>query len=142
MSLDIDITYILVLALFLVPLLVLNALVFKPFMKLFEERHEQLEGAEKRIKDLIKEVEAQAETFRAKIKVATNQGIEARNKIRSQAQDEMNAALEAERNKVGERVAAALSEVEQKRQESMSNVRSEAQKLAEITAAKLLGRSI
>ena len=48
MSLDLDVTYIIVLALFLVPVVFLNGIVFKPFMALFEERHERLEGAVER----------------------------------------------------------------------------------------------
>ena len=61
MTLDLDITYIIVLALFLMPVVILNGLVFRPFLKIFEERHEQLEGAIERAERMLAESEDEAQ---------------------------------------------------------------------------------
>jgi F0F1-type ATP synthase membrane subunit b/b' len=140
LALDLDVTYLFVLALFLVPLVVLNSLVFGPFLKLFAERHEQLEGALIRAENMLAEAEHRAKTFEEKIQIATVKGIEARNKLRTIASKEMNDRLEAERVKVGKKVEEALAELKHKRLEALADAHVEATRLAEMTAQKLLGR--
>ena len=142
MSLDINVTYILVLALFLVPVLLLNGIVFRPFLKLFEERHEQLEGAVKRAEEMLDQAEDRARTFESKIQVATQKGIEARNRIRALAATDMNARLEQERQSLAKRTEQALAELDKKRREALADVMVEAERIAHETASKLLGRGV
>jgi F-type H+-transporting ATPase subunit b len=142
MSLDINITYILVLALFLVPVLLLNGIVFRPFLKLFEERHEQLEGAVKRAEEMLDQAEDRARTFESKIQVATQKGIEARNRIRGDAANEMNARVEKERQALAKKTEQALAELDKKRREALADVMVEAERIAHQTASKLLGRGV
>ncbi|MEM7676182.1 MAG: ATP synthase F0 subunit B [Myxococcota bacterium] len=142
MSLDLNVTLVIVLALFLVPVLFLNLLVFKPFLKLFDERHERLEGSVKRAEEMLERAEEQARTFSERIKVATAKGLEVRNEMRSKAQAQMNAKLEAERGKLAQKLTGALKELEGKRTKAMGDIKGEAQKIAEATASKLLGRAL
>lgn len=142
MSLDLDITYILVLALFLVPLLVLNGIVFRPFMALFAERHERLEGAVDRAEDMLEEAHAEAKTFDERIKAAAAQGLEVRGKIRSETSEAMNQRLDEEKGKIHAKLEEALALLDKKRREALADVHVEAENIAEATAAKLLGRSI
>jgi F-type H+-transporting ATPase subunit b len=142
MSLDINITYILVLALFLIPLLVLNGFVFRPFLKLFEERHEQLEGAVKRAEVMLDQAEERARTFESKIQVATQRGIEARNRIRAEATKEMNARLDQERAALAKKTEKSLVELDSKRRAALADVMVEAERIAHATASKLLGRGV
>ena len=142
MSLDANVTYVFVLALFAVTAVFLNALVFKPFLQLFEERHERLEGSVKRAEAMLERAEEQAKTFADRMKVATAKGLEARNEIRSKAQAEMNGRLEQERTQLADKLAAAMKDLEQKRTEALGDIEAQAQQIAEMTAAKLLGRSL
>lgn len=142
LELDLDVTYLLVLALFLLPLLILNGLIFAPFLKLFAERHDRLEGALLRAEDMLSRSEARAKSFEEKIQVATARGMDARNKIRAEAAAEMNVRIEAEKVKIAERVEHALSELKTKRLEALADATVEATRLAELTAAKLLGRGV
>ena len=142
LALDLDVTYLFVLALFLVPLLILNGLLFGPFLKLFEERHEQLQGALARAEAMLSEAEERAQAFEKKIQIATQRGIDARNRIRQSAAEEMNARIEGERQKLGKHLEAALIDVKHKRLEALADAHVEASRLAEITAAKLLGRGV
>lgn len=142
LALDLDITYILVLALLLLPLLVLNTFVFGPFMKLFEQRHERLQGALERAGKRLEEAERKALSFEEKIQVASARGLEVRNKIRAQAQSEMNARVDAEKQRMAARLDAALVEIAAARTAALTQVDADARRLAEMTAAKLLGRGI
>ena len=142
LTLDLDVTFIIVLGLFLVPLLILNFLVFKPFTKLFEERYDRLDGAVERANDMVETAEAQAKTFEERIKVATARGIDKRNELRAQTQAEVNAKVEAEKAKIATSLEGSMAELEKKRREALADVYVEAEKIAELTAAKLLGRGI
>jgi F-type H+-transporting ATPase subunit b len=140
LELDLDVTYLFVLALFLVPLLILNGLLFGPFLKLFAERHEQLEGTVNRAEAMLAEAEHRAKAFEEKIQIATVKGIDARNRIRGEATKEMTARIEKERVKIAERVEASLAELKTKRREALADAHVEATRLAELAAQKLLGR--
>ncbi|MEQ9497374.1 MAG: ATP synthase F0 subunit B [Deltaproteobacteria bacterium] len=142
MSLDLNVTYILVLVLFLIPLVFLNAILFKPFLKLFEERHERLEGAVVRAEGMLAQAEERAETFNEKIKVATARGIEKRNEIRATARAEMDARIDEEKKVLAGKLESALGEIEKKRREAHADIIVEAEKIAELTASKLLGRNV
>lgn len=142
LTLDLDITYILVLALLLVPLVILNGLVFKPFLKLFEQRHEQLQGALERANEKLENAEEKAKAFEAKIQVATARGLDARNAIRAEAQKQMNARIEEERQRLAKKLEGALGEIDTAKRAARDQVTAESAVLAEVTAAKLLGRRI
>lgn len=142
LKLDLDITYILVLALLLIPLLVLNLFVFGPFMKLFEERHERLEGALERAAQRLEEAEHKAAAFEEKIQVASARGLEVRNRIRAEAQREMNARVEDEKSRLAARLEKALAEINAARLSALSQMENDSKRLAETTATKLLGRGI
>jgi len=142
MELDLDITYILVLALFLVPVLLLNALVFRPFLRLFEERHDKLEGAVERAHQMIGEAEERADAFKKQIREASRQGEERRNAIRKEARERMESRIEDEKKLLQEKLSGALADLETKRKDALSKIEVEADRLAEQTASKLLGRSL
>ncbi len=142
LTLDLDITYILVLALLLIPLLVLNLFVFGPFMKLFEERHERLEGALERAAQRLEEAEHKAAAFEEKIQVASSRGLEVRNRIRAEAQREMSARVDEEKSRLAVKLEKALAEINTARLAALTQMESDSKRLAETTATKLLGRGI
>lgn len=142
LTLDLDVTYILILVLFILPFVILNGIVFGPFMKLFQERHEKLEGALVRAEARLDEAESKAKAFEEKIKVASSRGVAARDKIRAEAQANMAKRLEEEKKRMAEKLAAALQEVEAAKAAGLAQVGVESKKLAEATAAKLLGRQV
>ena len=142
MTLDLDVTYVLVLALFLVPLLMLNALVFKPFLEMFEARHERLEGALERASRALDQAAQEERSFKEKIGDATREGIERRNALRIEAETRMRARVASERAKIQGRLEGALDALRQDRADARARMQQEAERIAELTATKLLGRSL
>jgi F-type H+-transporting ATPase subunit b len=141
MTLDLDITYVIVLALFLLPLAILNGIVIRPFLRLFEERHEKLEGAIDRAEDMLEEAERRAATFEERIKVATEKGIDARARIRSEAIDAMNARIAEERERMQKKLDEALEGIARERDAALAGIGKEAEGMADTMAKKLLGRA-
>ena len=142
MSIDIDATYIIVLVMFLVPLLILTGIVFGPFMKLFAERHEKLEGALARSEKMIEQAEVKAKAFEEQMKSATAKGIDIRNKVRAVAMTKMNHKIEASRAELQVKLEKSKFELDASRRQAMADVHVEAEKMAELTAQKMLGRSL
>lgn len=141
MTLDLDFTYIVVLASFLVPLLILNGIVIGPFLRLFEERHEKLEGALDRAEEKLEQAARSAATFDERMKVATDAGLEKRAAVRAEATAKMNARIEEERLKVQAKLKSALEQIQSQREQAMGDINAQAEQLAEATANKLLGRT-
>ncbi|MBK8012350.1 MAG: hypothetical protein IPK13_13455 [Deltaproteobacteria bacterium] len=142
MTLDLDVTYIFVLALLAVPLILLNHLVFRPFMALFAERHERLEGAFGRAESLLVKAEQRAQDFSDRIQVATSEGIAARTRIRSEATEAMTRRVDEERQRLRDKVEAAVKEIEASAEAALVRAHEDAQRLAQQTAEKMLGRRI
>jgi F-type H+-transporting ATPase subunit b len=142
MELDLDITYVFVIALFLLPLILLNFLVFRPFLKVFEERHDKLEGAMERADEMLEEAERKAEEFQDQIRAATKEGVDRRNEIRQAATDAMNRRIDEERKRLADKLKGAVSDLDGRRTEAMQDIDRHAQRLADQTTSKLLGRSI
>jgi len=141
-ELDLDITYVFAIALFLVPLLLLNFIVFRPFLAVFEERHDKLEGAVERADAMLAEAEEKAEAFNERIKEASRQGAERRDRSRREATERMNEQLQAERQRLTSKLEGAVAELETAREKAMSTVNEQAKTLAEETAARILGRKV
>ena len=142
MTLDLDITYVVVLVLLLLPLLILNGIVIQPFLRLFEERHQKLEGNVERAEQLLSEAKAQAEQFEIKIREATHRGVEARAMMRKEATDRMNARIEEERQQAQQRLNESLEHLDTEREKAMTESATQADAIANLIASKLLGRTI
>lgn len=142
MSLDLDITYIFVLAMLLLPLMILNGLVIGPFLRLFEERHERLEGAVARAEEMLEQAERRAATFEDKIREATQRGLELRSRIRKETDEAMATFVSDARSKAQSELAEALTRLGKDTEQALHQVDGHAQAMAELTAAKLLGRKV
>lgn len=142
MSFDINITYFILLGLFLLVAFLLNKVVFGPFLELFQERYDKMEGAVESAEALLKQAADQEATFRQQIKKATAVGIDARAKIRGEAQQKMSQRIAAEKARQQEVLGKRIAELDALRETAMKKATAEAQALATMTAEKLLGRSI
>ena len=142
LTLDVDVTALIALALLVLPFVILNGLIFKPFIKLFEERHDRIEGAVERANAKLDEAEKKAEHLQTELEAAKRKGLEHRNKVRAAAQAKMTEKIAEEQSTVDQRVADALLEISKAKETAMVTVKTEAHRLADATASKLLGRSV
>ena len=142
LTLDVDVTSLIALALLIVPFVILNGLIFKPFLAVFEQRHDRIEGAVERAEAKLEEAEDKATEFEKQVEAAKRKGMDLRNTVRSAAQTAMNERLSQEQAVTDERVADAMAEIKRAEDSAMITVSAESHRLAEITASKLLGRSV
>ena len=142
LTLDLDVTAFVVVALIILPFLILNGLVFKPFIELFEKRHDRIEGAVERADAKLEEAERKATEFQSQLEATKRKGLQHRNSIRAAAQSAMSQKIALEQVTVEERVSEALLEITRAKDSAMVTVNTEAHRLAEATASKLLGRRV
>ncbi len=101
---------------FVIFILILRKLAFKPLLKVIDERREKIEGDFKKAEDLAKESEASKKRYEAKLET-----------IEAQAREKMQESIEE-----GKRIAA---EIQQKARDDAENLLDRAKKNAEIDLA-------
>jgi F-type H+-transporting ATPase subunit b len=137
-----DITLIFQLAIVLFLMVLLSSVVFKPFLRVLQERKDWVEGAEKKARELQQRSEELMERYRDSMSAAQAQGASIREEIRREGLSKEAEVLQ----KAMEEANRFLEEMKGQLQEETRNVRAalrlQAQTLSREVAEKMLGRSI
>ena len=139
---ELNFTVIFQLAILLILMVALSQIVFKPFLRVLQERKDWVEGAEQKARELQQRMEELMEQYRDSMSAAQAQGAAIRDEIRKQglaketeilqkAMEEANRFLEGMKAKIQEEGLAARA-----------GLRLHAQNLSREMAEKMLGRSI
>lgn len=139
---SLNITLFIQMGLFLVLMLILNTLVFRPMVALLAER-------EKRIKDPgadAKGMEAEVEKMRLKYEATLNdakmKAIEERNKLRKEGADREQELVKAAYKVSEETLSEVKGKIEKELGTARATLRIEAASLSANVAEKLLGRAV
>lgn len=139
---SLNITLFIQMGLFLVLMLILNTLVFRPMAALLAER-------EKRIKDPgtdAKGMEAEVEKMRIQYETTLNEtklkGIEERNRIRKEGADREQEIIKSAQKASEEMMSELKGRIEKEVGDARNFLRVEASALSVNVSEKLLGRSI
>lgn len=139
---SLNITLFIQMGLFLVLMLILNTLVFRPMAALLAER-------EKRIKDPgadAKGMEAEVEKMRLRYEVTLNdakmKAIEERNKLRKEGADREQELVKAAYKVSEETLSEVKGKIEKELSMARATLRIEAASLSANVAEKLLGRAV
>lgn len=139
---DIDGTLWIQLGLFLFMGLIVTNWLFKPYLRMREEREKGIEGARKEAETMSSEADARLADYESKLAAARSRAYDEQRKLRAEAaayQVEVTDKARAEANKaIEESRAKVRDEVESARSELMP----QAEVLAGQISAKLLGRKV
>jgi len=126
----------------LILMVALSGMVFKPFLRVLQERRDWVEGAEKKARELQQRTEELMERHRDSMSAAQAQGASVREEIRKEGlareAEILQKALE-EANRFLEEMKAKIQE---ESQTARAGLRLQARNLSREIAAKMLGRSI
>jgi F-type H+-transporting ATPase subunit b len=139
---DLNLTIIFQLAVVLSLIVILSQFAFKPFLRTLQTRKEQIEGAEKRARELQQEAEKLIERYRETLSAAQAQGATIREEIRKEglakemeilhkAMEEANQVIEEMKRKITEETGLA-----------QKDLRLQAQNLSREIAERILGRNL
>ena len=123
-------------------LLPLNALLFKPLLRVLDEREAQIEGTRQRAETLERQASETLERYQASVRdtrdTAERERRESLDRVRAEAQGETAAA----RADAEARIESARREVEVALDSARSGLRGQAEELARQAASQVLGRAL
>jgi F-type H+-transporting ATPase subunit b len=138
---DLDGTVFIQLGIFLVLLVILRALVFKPFLRLLDEREKRTSGARAETERLLADAAAKVQAYEASIQSAKLAALDDRAKIRATGAGEARSILEAARQKTQRSLEDARKDLAKDVAQSRQELSRRATELGRAVAEKLLARS-
>ena len=127
---------------FLILLIILNKLLYKPLRKVLAERRQTISGGHARARELEASIEEKMQRYQDQLDKARSAANEEKNRLKKAAAEEEAAILSDAHEKAGARLHKIKSQVSQQAEEARGALRAEAQTLGTRIAAKILGREL
>ena len=139
---DIDNTAFVQFGIFVVMAFFSTQLLFKPYLRMREQRDEGMDGARKQAESLSAEADAKLADYEEKLASARARAQEERRKIRGEAADHLQSITEKARASAQKAVLAANEKVQTETESARSDLMPKAESLAGEMVTKLLGREV
>ena len=139
---DINLTLFVQMANFLVLIVILNYLLYKPILALLDRRKMRLDESEGEIKRLNETVEKKAAEYEEKLRLAKQDALEKKSEILKEAADSAKAIIDERRGKIPAMLAEFQEKVGQEVGAARRILTDQSQKISAEIAEKVLGRSL
>ncbi len=139
---DLNFTVIFQLAIVLILMVALSNLVFKPFLRVVQERKDWIEGAEKKARELQQRSEELMERYQDSLSAAQAQGASIREEIRKEGLSTEAEIMQKAMEEANQFLEEMKGKIREESQSARAGLRLQAQTLSREIAEKMLGRSI
>ncbi|MEI7636412.1 MAG: ATP synthase F0 subunit B [Syntrophus sp. (in: bacteria)] len=139
---DINLTLFVQMANFLLLIVILNYLLYKPILAILDKRKMRLDESEGEIKRLNATVEQKAAEYEEKLRVAKQDALGKKNEILKEAADSAKAIIDERRSKIPAMLAEFQGKVGQEVDAARRILKDQSQKISAEIAEKVLGRSL
>ncbi|HAJ28173.1 MAG TPA: hypothetical protein DCG53_13185 [Syntrophus sp. (in: bacteria)] len=139
---DINLTLFVQMANFLVLIVILNYLLYKPILAILDRRKKRLDESEGEIKRLNETVEQKAAEYEEKLRLAKQDALGKKNEILKEAADSAKAIIDERRSKIPAMLAEFQGKVGQEVDAARRILKDQSQKISAEIAEKVLGRSL
>lgn len=139
---DINSTLLIQLANFLVLLLALNLILFKPLRRIIQERELGISTAFTDAKTAQEQMQRLLEQYNASLAEAKQKATAAYTALYQQGLDSQREMITAERTRAGETLDKARAEIAAAADAARTDLKQEADRLSQDITAKLLGRAV
>jgi len=139
---ELNFTVIFQLAILLILMVALSKIVFKPFLRVLQERRDWVEGAEKKARELQQRTEELWEQYRDSMNSAQAQGAAIRDEIRKEGLAKETEILQKAMEEANRFLEGMKTRIQEEGQAARADLRLHAQNLSREMAEKMLGRSI
>jgi|SRR3990172_3717852 len=139
---DINISLLIQLVNFIVLLVALNIILFKPLLKNMREREQGIAGAFTDAKTAQERVQSMLEQYNAALGDAKQKAAAVYHIVYQQGLDAQRDMIAAERAKAGELLNKARAEIAAAAAAARTELKQEAERLSQDITAKLLGRAV
>jgi len=127
---------------FLVLIVILNVLLYKPILAAIENRKRRLQEADDEVKRLNKTVEDKVAEYEEKLRLAKVDAMNRKSEILKEAADQAKAIIDAQRAKIPAMMAEFQARVAKEIEEARKVLARQSEKISAEIAQKVLGRSI
>jgi len=127
---------------FIILLIILNKLLYRPLKKIIDERRETITSSHAAAKDLEADIDEKMQRYQQQLSDAKIQANEERNKIKKAASEEEARILSEAHEKATARLHTIKSQVANEAGEASKTLKSEVKSLAGQIATKILGREL
>ena len=125
---------------FLAVLIVLSRFIFKPTLKVLEERENRMGGDRRQAKDLVEKTEAQIKEYEEKIYQAKSKAKDIKSKIIKEALTKEREILGQAREESSKIITAARNKMLEESKDILRDLQKDSKELASQMAQKILGR--
>ncbi len=137
-----DWTLLLQFANFVVLMLVLNVLLYRPLRAMMARRRETVEGSHARAKELASQVDEKMTRYHQQLQDAKRVGAQEKARLRQLATEEEGNILKAAQAEAGSHVLAIKDQVAAEAESARVKLQTETANLASQVATKVLGRAL
>ena len=121
---------------------ILNKILFKPFLRLVEEREKRTEGLKAAAAALTAEAERLRADYESAIRQANDEGAAAKDALLEEERRTREQLLAESRAQAAERIAAVREEIKKEMDQGRAQALKEAEEIARQMAEKVLGRKV
>jgi F-type H+-transporting ATPase subunit b len=139
---DIDLTVLIQFGLFMLMAMVATRLLFRPYLKMREERTAGIEGARREAQELSSEADARLSDYEAKLASARDRALEEQRKIRAEAAAHQREVTEKARIQANASLEEARAKVQAQTESARAELMPRADGLAQEMVSRLLGRQV
>ncbi len=139
---DINITLLIQLINFLVLLIILNFILFKPIRQIMQEREQGIGSALGDAKNAQERMQKLLDDYNVSLAEAKQKSATAYNSIYQRGIDAQREMISAERAKAGEALDRARADIASASAAARADLRKEAERLSQDITSKLLGRAV
>jgi F-type H+-transporting ATPase subunit b len=139
---DINSTFWIQLVNFVVLMLVLNVILYKPILSVMEKRKQHLQGLDDEVKSLEETVDRKVADYEEKLRQARLDAMNERNEIQRMASDEGKAVTDEARQEIAKLVEGFKKKMNKEMADVRKVLKSQAEKISVEISEKVLGRSI
>jgi F-type H+-transporting ATPase subunit b len=139
---DINVSLFIQIVNFIILLIALNFLLFKPIRKIMQEREQGISSALEDAKAAQNRMQSLLEQYNASLAESKQKAATAYNSIYQQGLDTQRDTISAERTKAGEMLDKARAEIAAAAGAARAELKKEAERLSQEITSKLIGRAV
>lgn len=137
-AIDLDITALISLAVFVFAALVLKFALIDPYVAIVEERERRIDGAKEGADELIRNAQEMLLSYEAQLATARRDAMDLRTGLRTAAEENREAMLASARDQAASELAAQRAKIDAQMQVANTAIEREAQTLSEALVARVL----
>jgi F-type H+-transporting ATPase subunit b len=139
---EIDQTLIIQIVNFIIFLVILNYLIFKPVVRVLDERRDRIDGTRERAQQMEAEIQTKLEAYEERIQEAKSRAVHEKETFRREAESLSKETVEKARRELARDIPIIRKQIASETDRARQELEKTAQDMARDIACRVLGRKI